>query len=233
MVSQSGLRLFDCLDLDGKDAPDLVPVYVHTAAADLLPARASSLSAEAARKICPSCGKEQKQGSTFCAGCIGAAAPRMIVPLGAETELGPEPGPKRDSLAEAEPVEPQRLDDQLKEGLRTLETAAARQGTQPPQDAAGDLCIATMEKGGAGHAPHSTTEGGAVGGNRGDRAQQVVEQAPSAAALRKAKEREGHPAEVKARASAAFADGETDGSALELTSVAVEAPPMLPLSEHK
>ena len=70
VVSQSGLRLFDCLDLDGKDAPDLVPVYVHTAAADLLPARASSLSAEAAWKICPSCGKEQKQGSTFCAGCI-------------------------------------------------------------------------------------------------------------------------------------------------------------------
>ena len=139
---------------------------------------------------------------------------------------------KQDPLVEAELVELQRLDDQLKEGLRTLETAAARQGTQPPQDAAGDLCIAAMEKGGAGHAPHSTT-GGAVGGNRGDRAQRVVEQAPSAAALRKAKEREGHPAEVKARASAAFADGETDGSALELTSVAVEAPPMLPLSKHE
>ena len=73
-----------------------------------------------------------------------------------------------------------------------------------------------------------------MGGNRGDRAQRVVEQTPSAAALRKAKEREGHPAEVKARAAAAFADGELrDGSALELTSVAVEAPPMLPLSKHE
>jgi hypothetical protein len=234
VVSQSGLRYFDCLDLDGKDAPDLVPVYVHTAASDLLPARASSLSAEAARKICPSCGKEQKQGSTFCAGCGGAAAPRMTVPLDAETELGPEPEPKQDPLVEAELVELQRLDDQLKEGLRTPETAAARQGTQPPRDAASGLCIATMEKGGAGHAPHSTTEGGAVGGNRGDRAHaRVVEETLSAPALRKAEEREGHPAEVEARAAAAFADGETDGSALELTSVAVEAPPMLPRSEHE
>ena len=139
VVSQSGLRLFDCLDLDGRDAPDSVPVYVHTAAADLLPARASSLSAEAAWKICPSCGKEQKQGSTFCAGCIGAAAPRMAVPLDAETELGPEPEPKQHPLVEAELVELQQLDDQLKEGLRTLETAAARQGTRPPRDAAGGL----------------------------------------------------------------------------------------------
>ena len=73
-----------------------------------------------------------------------------------------------------------------------------------------------------------------MSGNRGDRARaRVVEETPSAPALRKAKEREGHLAEVEARAAAAFADGETDGSALELTSVAVEAPPMLPRSEHE
>jgi hypothetical protein len=59
VVSQSEVHLFDRLDLDGmKDAPDSVPVYVHTAALDLLPARASDVSADAAPKICPSCGKE-------------------------------------------------------------------------------------------------------------------------------------------------------------------------------
>jgi hypothetical protein len=134
-------------------------------------------------------------------------------------------------LVEAELVELQRLDDQLKKGLRTLEIAAARQGTQPPRDAAGRLCITAMDKRGAWHVPHSTIEGGAVGCNRGDRAHRRAEQTPSAAALRKAKERERHLVQVKARAAAAFADGEADGSALELTSVA--APPMRPRSKHE